>query len=141
MRLQAGRQTYDCRTCIDERWPQCFRKTPGGVTAKGDERAEFHTDAEVWEAAKAATADPDSSVLVELGFYTMLHDICPVPIIDDDTAELVKSIHVCREFGSFPFPGSYSEQPAIWIDALMIVKGIEAELQRAERAKAMSQHG
>ena len=46
----------------------------------------------------------------------------PAELIDADSQNLISKYHYCKELNTNPFPGSYEDHPAEWVDAVDIIK-------------------
>ena len=102
-----------------------------------DEMREFKNNEDVWEVidllieetqefnAKGKEFDIAKSVNAQLPFF------CCRNIVQ--SREMQKDIEryiYCEQFGISPYPGSYGEQPAKWVDKAFIIKNTLAKKQK-----------
>ncbi|RME09147.1 MAG: hypothetical protein D6816_04690 [Bacteroidetes bacterium] len=57
---------------------------------------------------------------------------CPESLITIETRWLIQLVQAAHEYHSFPFPGSYVEQPVFFIEACSIVSREKERLFRVE---------
>ena len=100
---------------------------------------EFTCDEDVWEIIdlliqevkdnnKKSNKDFDiaQSVNAQIPFFA-----CKNVIFDKGLQDDIRRYVYCKDSGVHPYKGSYSEQPAIWIDKFFIIKNSFAKLEQA----------
>ena len=55
---------------------------------------------------------------------------CPNVIHDREMQRDIERYIYCEQFGISPYPGSYGEQPAKWVDRVFIIKNTLAKRQK-----------
>ena len=133
MRIQGGKNKYDCRHCLKE-YPLCLRKSPDGIKIKSAP-AILKTNSQIWEYVKSSvTKEPE---VYAGGEYSFCVDsgICPIPFIDAEVGEAVQMVNVCKMHNSFPYSGNYIDQPLWYIRVLAIIGDIERKLADAIRSE------
>ena len=109
---------------------------------------EFKSDEDVWEIIdllcletmninKNEKMDFDiaTSVKVQLPFFA-----CSKAIFDLDSQKDIERYMYCKEYGIAPYPGSFEDQPAEWIEKTFIIKSAIAKKEKELYAKARSKN-
>ena len=79
--------------------------------------------------------DIAASIKAQLPFFA-----CSKAIFDLDSQKDIERYMYCKEYGIAPYPGSFEDQPAGWIEKTFIIKSAIAKKEKELYAKARSKN-
>ena len=126
-------ERQDCGECRDatREYPKCLLKTPQGITLPKPTLAILKTNGEIWEYLKANLTPQMKSEYAVCKYL----GLCEWPLIDPECYQVVSMINICREHHGFPYPGSYTDQPAWYIGAFGIITRAQNEASNYRMSK------
>ena len=71
------------------------------------------------------------SIVAQLPFFA-----CSKAIYSEESQKEIERYYYCKEFGVQPYPGSFEEQPASWIENVFIIKSAINKREKKAYAKA-----
>ena len=75
--------------------------------------------------------DIANSVVSQLPFFA-----CSKAIYSEECQKEIERYYYCKEFGIQPYPGSFEDQPASWIENVFIIKSALNKREKKAYAKA-----
>ena len=75
--------------------------------------------------SKGKSFDVNSSVNAQLPFFT-----CKNLFYSKQYSKDIRKYVYCQDFNTPPYPGSYGEQPVLWLEKAIIIKNVLAKLSK-----------
>lgn len=75
--------------------------------------------------------DIAESVASQLPFFG-----CSKAIYSEESQKEIERYYYCKEFGVQPYPGTYEDQPASWIESVFIIRSAINKREKKAYAKA-----